>query len=194
MNEKKELREWLFRGLLFEAEAEQFRTAGIRIGASQSGAERNLLDEVLAPFGIALRNDALYMARLYALIFCFENSVRSLIRERLEENEGVEWWDKAPQKVKKIAESRKKDALKNSWLEGQNKDILSFVEFGDLSSIIIENWEVFSDLIPSQHWLQQRFEELEKARNFIAHNRLLLPSEFQRIEMYIGDWNKLVGL
>ena len=41
---------------------------------------------------------------------------------------------------------------------------------------------------------KQRLDELEKARNFIAHNRLLLSSEFQRIEMYVSDWNRVVGL
>jgi len=37
-------------------------------------------------------------------------------------------------------------------------------------------------------------DELEKTRNFIAHKRMLLPSEFQRIYMYIADWNKVIGL
>jgi hypothetical protein len=36
--------------------------------------------------------------------------------------------------------------------------------------------------------------ELEKARNFITHNRMLLPGEFQRIYMYIADWNKVISL
>ena len=58
----------------------------------------------------------------------------------------------------------------------------------------IENWADFTDLIPSQHWLKQRLEEMEKARNFIAHNRVLLLSEFQCIEMYVNDWNRQVGL
>ena len=48
--------------------------------------------------------------------------------------------------------------------------------------------------MPSQHWLKQRMEEMEKARNFIAHNRVLLPSEFQRLYMYIADWNRTIGL
>ena len=73
-------------------------------------------------------------------------------------------------------------------------DLLSFVEFGDLSNIIIGEWEEFEDLVISQHWLQQRFDELEQTRNFIAHNRFLLPGEFQRVEMYIADWNRQVGL
>jgi hypothetical protein len=28
----------------------------------------------------------------------------------------------------------------------------------------------------------------------IAHNRALLPSEYQRVYMYIADWNRVVGL
>ena len=180
---------------MFEAEAEQFRSAGIHIGTDESRSERSLLDETLDPFSVDLRNEALRMTRLYALIYCFENSVRSLIRERLQERHGSSWWtSKVPKKVQDFAESRQKEAQETSWLEGQKQDVLGFVEFGHLADLIANNWEDFSDLIPSQHWLKQRFDELEKTRHFIAHNRLLLPGEFSRIEMYIADWNRMVGL
>lgn len=192
---RSDVRDWLFRGLMFEAEAERFRTAGIRVGADQRDSENSLLEETLAPFGIDLRNEALMMARLYSLVYCFENSVRTLISERLSDGHGADWWDKAiPSKVKQCAENRQKDAQENSWLEGQKKDQLGFVDFGHLCSIIVENWDDFSDLVPSQHWIKQRFDELEKTRNFVAHNRLLLPGEFQRVEMYVNDWNRMVGL
>jgi hypothetical protein len=59
---------------------------------------------------------------------------------------------------------------------------------------MIDKWDHFQDFIPSQHWLKQRMDEIEKARNFIAHNRMLLPSEFQRLYMYVADWNHVVGL
>ena len=189
----KDLRDFLFRGLMFESEAAVFQGAGIQIGANNAQSEERLLAEVLAPFGVARRNEALEMARLYALLYCFENEVRTLIRETLEEKEGVDWWDKLPAKVKTHAESRQASAMKDSWLEGQKRDLLGFVDFGMLASIITEKWEFFS-IIPSQHWLRQRMDELEKARNFIAHNRMLLPSEFQRIYMYIADWNRVIGL
>lgn len=128
-------------------------------------------------------------------MYCFENSVRSLINERLQERHGQSWWDdKVPKKVKDLAESRQNEAQSTSWLEGQKLDVLSFVDFGHLADFITNNWDDFSDLVPTQHWLKQRFDELEKARNFIAHNRLLQPGEFQRIEMYIADWNRVVGL
>lgn len=193
--EKREIRDWLFRGILFEADAEKFRAAGIRVGADARDSERVLLDEVLDPFSIDLRNDALQMARLYALVYCFENSVRELIAQRLQERHGINWWaDKIPNKIQTFAVGRVKDAQDNSWLEGQDRGQLSYVDFGHLADIVTSNWEDFRDLIPTQHWVRQRFEELEKARNFVAHNRLLLPGEFQRVEMYINDWNKIIGL
>src|SRR5262245_49816742 len=78
-----------------------------------------------------------------------------------------------------------------TWLEGQKTELLGFVEFGHLADIITNSWDEFSDLIPTQHWLKQRMDELEKTRNFIAHHRVLLPSEFARIEMYVADWNRV---
>jgi len=191
---KDNVRNFLFRGLMFEAEADTFRRAGIQIGANIGDAEENLMREALAPFGVARRNSALEMARLYAVLFCFENEIRDFIREALEEKEGLDWQDKLPPKIKEHAEGRRETAHKDTWLEGEKADLLGFVDFGQLAQIIIAKWEHFKDVVPTQHWLKQRMDEIEKARNFIAHNRMLLPSEFQRLYMYIADWNRAVGL
>ena len=191
---RKDLRDYMFHGLMFESEVGQFQAAGIQVGADQGQAEERLLSEALSAFGVVRRNNALEMARLYAVFHCFENEVRSLIRETLEEKEGTDWIDKLPSKIKQHAETRQRTAVSDSWLEGEKSDLLGFVDFGHLSSIIIEKWKHFEALVPSQHWLNQRMDELEKARNFIAHNRMLLPSEFQRIYMYIADWNRVIGL
>lgn len=181
---------------MFESEAAQFQRAGIQVGADAASTEKELLNEVLAPFGVARRNAALEMARLYSVLFCFENEVRDFIRERLSEpeNDGTDWINKLPAKIKVHAESRKESSLKDTWLEGEKTDLLGFVDFGHLALLIIDKWDYFKDIIPSQHWLKQRMDELEKSRNFIAHNRMLLPSEFQRLYMYIADWNRVVGL
>lgn len=194
MSEKANIREWMFRALMFEAESDVFKNAGIRVGADAEQVEKSLMEETLSPFPIQLRNEALGMSRIYALINCFENSVRDLIKERLKEKFDTDWWEKGvPKTTKEFAIKRQQTAQENSWLEGDNAELIEFTEFGHLSDIIIQNWNDFTDLIPTQHWLKQRFDELEKARNYIAHNRLLLPSEFRRIEQYINDWNKQVG-
>jgi hypothetical protein len=179
---------------MFEAESEQFRLAGIQIGADAAETEEDLLREALAPFGIARRNNALEMARLFAVLFCFENEIRDFIREALIEKDGPDWADKLPPKIKEHSDGRRETALKDSWLEGEKSDVLGFVDFGHLAQIIVNKWDYFKDVIPTQHWLKQRMDELEKCRNFIAHNRMLLPSEFQRIYMYIADWNRVIGL
>jgi hypothetical protein len=184
----------MFRGLMFESEAATFQSAGIQVGADIGQAEERLLSEALVPFGVARRNQALEMGRLYVVLHCFENEVRSLIRETLEEKEGPDWADKLPSKIKQFAEGRQKAAQTDSWLEGEKSDLLGFLEFGHLSQTIINNWQLFEAIIPSQQWLSQRMQELEKARHFIAHNRVLLPSEYDRIYMYIADWNRIVGL
>jgi hypothetical protein len=194
MSFPKDLREYLFRGLTLESEAARFQSAGIQVGVDTGQAEERLLSEAISPFGLSRRQRALEMGRLYVVLHCFENELRTLIRETLEEKEGADWADKLPLAVKKYAESRQKEAFKDSWLEGEKSDILGFVDFGHLASIIVEKWQHFEDIMPSQHWLKQRMDELEKARNFIAHNRMLLPSEFQRIYMYVGDWNRVIGL
>jgi hypothetical protein len=191
------LRDFIFRGMLFDAEAEQFRRAGIKIGLDRRGTEEALLLEALSQFGIKRRNDALEMARLYAVLHAFENEIRALVRDTLDEKvESSSWWETEaiPKKIRDKANSRRSTALDDSWLEGAKDDNLEYVDFGDLSQIIIANWDCFKDIIPSQSWLNQRMVELEKARNFVAHNRMLLPNEFQRIYMYISDWNKTVGI
>ena len=157
------VRDWLFRVLTFEAEADEFRNAGIRLGADLRDAEFTLLEQVLSPFPVSLRNRALRMCRVYSQIYCFENSVREVVRERLEQKPGANWWDDGiPKGIREKAERRHKKNAANSWLEGDAVDVLSFAEFGDLARIIIAAWEEFEDLVPSQHWLQQRFDELEQ--------------------------------
>lgn len=190
------IKEFVFKGLLFEADAERFRSAGISVGADLGESEDRLTSEALAPFGVQRRNDALEMARLYSVLHAFENEIRSFIRDTLEEQVGPNWWDGSaiPASVRKLADSRLKEAQKDSWLEGAKTDKLEFVDFGDLSAIMVQNWEHFKDVVPSQDWLRQRMNELEKARHFVAHNRMLLPGEFQRIYMYVSDWNKQIGI
>lgn len=178
---------------MFESEAGEFQAAGIQVGADQSEVEEKLLDEALSPFSISRRNQALEMARLYAVLFAFENEIRQFVRETLTEKIGDDWFEKIPKRIQEHANSRREAAIKDSWLEGEKTDNLGFVDFGHLAQIIVDQWEHFS-VIPSQHWLKQRMDEIEKARHFIAHNRMLLPSEFQRLYMYIADWNRVIGL
>jgi len=123
---RKDVRDFMFRGLMFESEAMGFQAAGIQIGASSTEGAESLLMESLTPFGVQARNRALEMARLYAVLHCFENEVRSLIEETLLEKLGSDWWEQIPPKIRSLAESRLATAQKDSWLEG-DKNIIDIV-------------------------------------------------------------------
>ena len=99
-----------------------------------------------------------------------------------------------PRGLGSLAAGRRDSADQNTWLEGEHRDALQFIEFGHLADVIVQNWEDFEDLVRTLHWLKQRMDELEHARNYVAHYRLLLPGEFRRIEGYIGDWLRQVGV
>jgi hypothetical protein len=179
---------------MFEAEASAFQQAGIQVGADHREAEEHLLAEAIAPFSVQRRNSALEMARLYAVLYCFENEIRDFVRDTLIEKLGDDWLNHISTSIKTNAQTRLDVAKKDSWLEGEKTDLLGYVDFGVLAQLIVNHWDHFQDIIPSQHWLKQRMDEIEKVRNFIAHNRMLLPSEFQRLYMYIADWNHVIGL
>lgn len=68
-----------------------------------------------------------------------------------------------------------------------------YTDFGDLESLIRNNWEAFEDLFPDINWVVSRFDELEKSRNIVAHNNLLEPNEVNRIGLYLRDWTRQVG-
>ncbi len=152
---------------MLESEAERFQSAGIQIGASASNSDQHLLAEALAPFSVSRRNNALEMARLYALLHCFENEVRSLIRDTLLEKEGPDWWAKLSSRVRNHAESRQKTAFKDSWLEGEKEDSLGYVDFGMLATIMVEKWEYFESIIPS-HFCEI-FQRVNRVYNAIDH-------------------------
>lgn len=135
------------------------------------------------------------MARLYALLFCFENSVRDLVSDRLAEIEGENWWQtKVAGSIQKSAQTTYDKAVANAWLDGAKGRMIDFTTFGQLVKIIIDNWQHFEYLIPSQAWLNQKMGEVEDVRNFTAHSRMLSDREFERMVMYIDDWNRQIGL
>ena len=101
------LETWLFRAIMFEAGSQALRAAEIRVGADQTLVETNLMEEVLGPFSVQLRSEAMRMTRAYALIYCFENSVRDLIRDRLTEKHGADWWNSTAVPNKKWDWARK---------------------------------------------------------------------------------------
>ena len=93
---------------------------------------------------------------------------------------------------KKVGDRQGKEGTLR-WHVRRGEAEIYYTDFGDLKDLIISNWEDFEDLLPDQHWISARLDELEASRNVIAHSNLLDQRELDRIKMYLEDWIRQVG-
>lgn len=186
------LKRFVFDGLLLDQELLNLEKRGISVRGQDPGEIVDRIQEV--EFSPVVLHKATQMASVFGLFFCLENSVRELINERLSERYGAGWWEqKVPEKIKRNVEQLKQKETKNKYHAQRSVTPIGYTTFGNLSQIIIENWEDFSDLIPDQHWVKARFNDLEMSRNIIMHTNVLPDAEIERLENTVKDWLKQVG-
>lgn len=181
-----------FKGLLLDADIADREEKGELPRARDPRAQSALLGKYEEFFSRELQDRAEKMAYVYGVFYCFENLVRDLVAQRMEERKGSNWWDYVPDNVKKRVEQKRNDTQKNRWHQAVFQSNVDLPLFGDLASIIIKEWQEFEDLFPSQSWVKQRLDELERSRNVIAHANLLPDAEIERIERYLEDWVRQV--
>lgn len=134
------------------------------------------------------------MASVYVVITSFENMVRDFIAKTLSEAKGEDWWEKSvSDKIRKNAESRKKEEEKIKWHQQRGDRLLNYTEMGDLTSIINQNWENFEDYLVSLEWARQIINTLERSRNVIMHGGELGERDIERVGTNIRDWINQVG-
>lgn len=134
------------------------------------------------------------MAVVYTAICAFENSVRKFVSKKLLEVHGEKWWeDKVSEPIKKKAQSRKEQEDKIRWHTPRGDSIINYTEFGDLSSMIRNNWDDFEPHIVSQEWAEQIIKTVERSRNVIMHSGELVNHDIERIGTYIRDWINQIG-
>jgi len=139
-------------------------------------------------------NSAKLMATVYTAISAFENTVRQFIVKVLLEHKGENWWeDCVSVKIRKTAETRKKEEEKIRWHTPRGDSMINYTDFGDLSSILGQNYELFEMHIISLEWARQIFQTLERSRNVIMHSGELSNRDIERIGTNIRDWISQVG-
>ena len=139
-------------------------------------------------------NAAKLMATVYTSISAFENTVRQFVVKVLLEHKGENWWENCvSEKIRKMAETRKKEEEKIRWHTPRGDSMINYVEFGDLASIMQQNYELFEIHIISIDWARQIFQTLERSRNVIMHSGELGRRDIERIGTNIRDWISQVG-
>jgi hypothetical protein len=185
--------EWLFKSLNVESALNDLEAWGYAVrAASDPQAIQRVMP--LEDFSQTIRTAALESLEAHLAFFCFENSARELIAQRLSENHGPTWWDEcATSPLKKKVEERQDKEGKNRWHMKRGAGEVYYTDFGDLASLIRNNWDDFEDLFPDPEWVISRFTELEASRNIVAHNNTLEKRERDRIALYLRDWVRQVG-
>lgn len=167
--------------------------------ASKLSSSEALANEYITCLSIDLLDEervghAKLMATVYTAIAAFENTVRGFIVKVLLEHKGASWWETCvSEKIRKLAESRKNEEEKIRWHTPRGDEMINYVEFGDLASIMNQNFEFFEMHIVSIEWARQIFQTLERSRNVIMHSGELGRRDIERIGTNIRDWISQVG-
>ena len=139
-------------------------------------------------------NRAKEMATIYTAIAAFENMVRQFIVKILLEYKGENWWEECvSEKIRKVAETHKKEEEKIKWHTPRGDSMINYTEFGDLISIMQQNYDLFEVHIISIDWARQIIQTLERSRNVIMHSGELGKRDIERIGTNIRDWISQVG-
>ncbi len=134
------------------------------------------------------------MAIVYTAICAFENTVRQFASNVLIEAYGENWWvNKVSDKIRHKAEIRREEENKIRWHQPRGDSAINYTEFGDLLTIMRNNWTDFEPFIVSLEWADQIIKTIERSRNVIMHSGELVNQDIERIGMYIRDWIKQVG-
>jgi hypothetical protein len=144
-----------------------------------------------------LDEDNLKLARqmsiVYIALHSFENSVRDLVKKAMAEKYLESWWDKVPERIKTKVKTRREEDLKFRWHGSRGAEEIMYCDFGDLSSIIVVNWELFEDILTNMEWTKAVLATLERSRNIIMHGGVVAKEDIERIGMNIRDWIRQTG-
>lgn len=192
MNEKNKLKEFVFNGMLVKDSLEGLENQGIKVIEKTDETQINRVME--SDFSPRLWYNATKMSAVYIALYCAENMLRDFIVDRLSEIKGVDWWEKSvPKKVKDKVQKLKDKEEKNKYYSNRANSNIGYTMLGNLTQIIIQNWDDFSDIIPNQAWITSRMDDLEMSRNIIMHTGLLPEIEMERIESIVRDLIKQLG-
>jgi len=151
--------------------------------------------EYYPQFDAAVRAEAAEMAKHYEVFYSLEKSIRVLVSETMEAAEKREdWWASArvPEAIKNDVRDRIRKEI-DAGVTRRSQDELDYTTFGELSNIIVANWDIFGGtLFNSKKALEKVMASLNALRNPIAHCSPLAEDEQLRLRLAVRDWFRLM--
>ena len=145
-------------------------------------------------FSNQVRTEAKAMAKHYELFYCLEKSIRLLVTETLEQvTQSEDWWESSriPSNVKQAVFERVKAEV-DAGVTRRSMDGLDYTTFGELSQVIVSNWDAFGGPLNSKKAVEKVMSSLNSLRNPIAHCSPLAEDEALRLQLAMRDWFRLM--
>ncbi len=183
---------FVYRGVLADANLDKTgRKRRLHFGPEDANQLRQALSyDMLDKERLA---DAQRMSIVYTAVHTFENMIRELVSKAMAEAHGEGWWSKVPEKIQKKVTSRMEEDAKFRWHGARGASEITYCDFGDLSSIIVTNWQEFENVLSNMEWVKAVLNALEKSRNIVMHGGILAKEDVERIGMNIRDWIRQSG-
>jgi hypothetical protein len=133
------------------------------------------------------------MALVYTAIHAFENVVRAFVRSAMVDHYKEDWWAQVPAKIQAKAKTRMEEEAKFRWHGARGGAEIEYCDFGDLSSIVVTQWDIFKDVLVDMEWAKSLLSVLERSRNIVMHGGVLSIQDIERIGGNIRDWVRQAG-
>lgn len=187
-----ELYPFIYKGLLTQESLDKAgRQTTYKFGSEESRLINQKLSlEMLDEEAISA---AQRMALVYTAVHAFENTVRDFVRKAMIEKYQESWWAEVPDRIQKKAKSRIEDEAKFRWHGARGGAEIDYCDFGDLSSIIINQWDIFKDVLVDLEWTKALLAVMERSRNIVMHGGVLAMQDIERIGGNIRDWVRQAG-
>ena len=167
------------------AKAQVGNKRAVKIGGNSPAVDIPLTPTVL--------EDAKRMASLYPKYYILENSIRYVIIRMLQKSDGKDWWQKCVSKaVRDRVDQRRQKEADTPWHGKRGQHEIYYSDFGDLKTIIQNNWPQLKALFPSQTWILSKLDDLEHPRNVMAHHNPVSAPDEKRIGLHFDDWVALL--
>jgi hypothetical protein len=149
-------------------------------------------DEYYPQFTETVRREAAEMAKHYEIFYCLENSMRTLVNEKMVAEKGLTWWDSCVPEPVKANVQKNMDRERDSGVTIRSNEKLDYTTFGELGDIVRHNWPVFSDTFNSEKAFTRLMASLNVLRGPIAHCSPLAEDEVVRLGLTLKDWFRLM--
>lgn len=144
---------------------------------------KDIVDEAFIGLNEDLIGKGKQMAKAYIILYVLENHLREFIHNVLTQKIGPDYTEAISPKLRRAIEDLKEKERTKKWLSLRGDNELYYLDFIELSDLIIYNWVHFKDVIPDQHWIKVKMEEMYNIRCLIAHNSYISDENFELLNV-----------